>query len=159
MKGRGKEEWIKIFEESHKVSDSFQCESRSRLAYIASAIFGIDTYDSNMDAFMAWRAIEVCQAISSRTTFDYIKDLESYRWYLIMCHFPFFADRIDWGSSIRGAWWSSYEGIRFESCDLWLGDTQLCDEMVFDEEGWEDFISAVIEYGSKEYIVDIRAEE
>ncbi|HBO5586088.1 hypothetical protein FA071_04395 [Pseudomonas aeruginosa] len=158
MKGRRKEEWIKIFEESHQISDSFGCEIRSRLGYLASAIFGIGTYDSDMDELMAWRAIEVCKAISNRTTFDYIKDTENYRWYLIMCHLPFFADRIDWGGSIRGAWWSSYEGIRFESCDLYSGDAQMCDEIVFDEEGWDAFIKAVIEYGSKEFIVDKRAE-
>lgn len=149
MKDKSKAEWLTILSESHALVDSYNDEQTqtSRLEYLASAVFGINTYDGEMDGLLSAKAVEVCHAVSGKTTFEYIKDPDKYQWYLIMCHLPFFADRIEWGSSIRGAWWTAYEGIAFESCLLFDGDSQLHEPIKFTERGWEEFIDAVVEYG------------
>lgn len=149
MTDRTKEEWLRILKESHVEADDFYERETSNLAYLAGAIFGINTYDDEMDHLMAGKAIEVCRAISGKATFEYIKDAADYQWYLMMCHLPFFADRIDWGGSIRGAWWDSYGGVELRSCCLLFDGGSQINDVNFTESGWEDFISAVISYGEQ----------
>lgn len=148
------QEWLELLWHSHLHEDSMEADQTSRLEYLAKAVFGIWTYDGEKDEEFAGRAVEVALTISNKTTFDYIKEPGQYRWYLLLCHFPFFADRIEWGCSIRGAWWRSYEGIKFQSCSLWeispKSQTQLHEEMTFDEKGWQAFIDAVCEYAQGE---------
>ncbi|MFJ3117838.1 hypothetical protein ACIPI6_14985 [Pseudomonas protegens] len=146
MTDRSKADWFRVFQESHAESDEEHGET-SRLEYLAGAVFDINTYDGEIDHLMAAKAVEVCRAISDKTTFEYIKDPENYRWYLIMCHLPFFADRIEWGTSIRGAFWDSYAGVSFQSCMLFDHGAQLHEPMKLSDEGWKEFIAAVIEYG------------
>lgn len=149
MTDRSKADWLRILRESHAESDDFSGYRTSNLEYLAGAIFGINTYDGGMDHLMAGKAIEVCRAISGKATFEYIKNAGDYQWYLVMCHLPFFAERINWGSSIRGAWWDSYGGVKLQSCMLYDGGAQLHEPMNFTEKGWEEFISAVISYGEQ----------
>lgn len=82
-----------------------ECAPRSRLAYLADYIFTFTTYDDDVSEIFAHYAVEVCEAITNKATFEYIKDPERYRWFLLMCNMPFFAERIDWGTSVRGAFW------------------------------------------------------
>ncbi len=117
------------------------CAPESRLEYLGDHIFDFTTYDGEMSALFARKAVEVCDAINARTTFDYIKDPENYRWYLLMCNMPFFASKLEWGTSVRGAWWN--HTITFQSCGLWQGDEQLADEMKFTGEEWAQFTAAI----------------
>jgi len=123
----------------------------SRLVYLSDHIFDFTTYDSEMAELFARRALEVCAAISGRTTFDYIKDAEQYRWYLVMCNMPFFADKIIWGTSVRGAWWDTppNDKIKFSSCGLWVDGHQFSDTLEFTQDQWTTFISAVLAFGAK----------
>jgi hypothetical protein len=59
-----------------------------------------------------------------------------------MCNMPFFADRLEWGTSIRGAWWSSKS---LASCGLWDGDKQLL-ELNFAPGEWDEFARALVEF-------------
>lgn len=124
----------------------------SRLEYLSRNIFDFTTYDGSMDVLFARKAVEVCGAISAKTTFDYIKDQENYHWYLLMCNIPFFAERIEWGTSIRGAWWGAYPGkpIELASCGLWDGYQQLTDTLRFSDEEWAQFIQAIVEFATPE---------
>lgn len=115
----------------------------TRLEYLSQNIFDFTTYDGEMDKIFAAKAVEVCNAITESTTFEYIKDQENYRWYLMMCNTVFFADRLDWGTSIRGAWWDYH--IKLESCGLWEDGKQLR-EINFTQTKWKEFIKAVIEF-------------
>lgn len=153
MSDRSKADWLRIFEESRADSEDEHGET-SRLEYLAGAVFDINTYDGEMDEQLARKAVEVCRAISDRSTFEYIEDPENYRWYLIMCHLPFFAERITWGTSIRGAFWDSYGGVDFESCMIFDGGNQLHEPMEFTENGWKEFIAAVISYGEQDDMAD-----
>lgn len=124
------------------------CESASRLEYLSDHIFDFTTYDGEMAELFAAKALEVCAAISAGKTFEYIKDAEQYRWYLVMCNMPFFADRLEWGTSIRGAWWQ-YEDTVFSSCGLWVGSEQLAETITFTAGQWRNFIDAVLAFARK----------
>ena len=122
----------------------------SRLEFLGEHVFDFTTYDATRSADFARRAVEVCAAITEKKTFDYIKDKGRYTWFLIMCNMPFFAGKIEWGSSIRGAWWGGTADGWFEvrSCGLWIGDDQLLEPLRLDRNEWEKFVSAVASFAS-----------
>jgi hypothetical protein len=131
-------------------------DEMSRYEYLCDNIFQIDTYDSELSNEFGRMAVEVCEAINNGTTFDYIKDDANRRWYTIMCNLPFFADRITWGTSIRGAFWATgYENgdptmqIVYSSCGLFDGEDQVTD-FTFTLEQWHEFIAAVVAFGRGE---------
>jgi hypothetical protein len=117
-------------------------ESRveSKLEWVSDYIFGFTTYDSAKSELFAANALAVCDAISNGETFEYIKDDAQYNNYLMMCNTPFFADKLTWGGSIRGAWWDA--PIKLESCGLWVKDEQIL-EFEFTIEEWVEFLNAV----------------
>jgi len=125
-------------------------EPETRLEYLSEHIFNFTTYDGEIAELFACKAMEVCKAISDGTTFDYIKDAEQYQWYIVMCNMPFFADKLDWGTSIRGAWWGDppHKKIEYSSCGLWLDKEQLHETMEFTREQWVEFIAAVLTFGA-----------
>ena len=127
-------------------------EPESRLAYLSVTIFGFTTYDDSLDVLYATKAVEVCAAITNRTTSKYIVDRSNYEWYVLMCNTPFFSERIEWGTSIRGAWWSAQNGkkIELESSGLWVDQDQLRDELQFSVDEWRLLITAVIEFAAPE---------
>lgn len=120
----------------------------SRHEFLADHVFGFTTYDGAVSVELARRAVEVCQAINDATTFDYIADPDRYRWFLIMCNMPFFASRLSWGTSIRGAWWD-HATTSLESCGLWSGSEQLM-KLEFSRDDWMDFIRALISFGAQD---------
>jgi hypothetical protein len=124
--------------------------STDRLEYLGDYIFDFTTYDGQMAELFARRALEVCAAISDKTTFDYIKDAEQYRWYLVMVNMPFFTDKIEWGTSVRGAWWGEppHSKIKLDTCGLWLDGEQVQAAMEFTRDEWELFIAAMREFAS-----------
>lgn len=128
------------------------CPPETRLAYLSESIFDFTTYDSEKDEFFGRKAVEVCAAINDGTTFDYIKDAENYTWFLVMCNMPFFWPKLDWGTSIRGAWWGARPGKPIElcSCGLWTGNEQLIDALKFSTDEWKRFIAAVVEFAHGE---------
>ena len=102
------------------------------------------TYESAAAELFAKKAVEVSDAITNGKTFDYIENEEGRIWYLLMCNMPFFADRIDWGTSIRGAWWN-HGGTVLSSCGLYVGDEQLLDAKLSGDE-WREFMRAVVAF-------------
>ena len=125
-------------------------DPHARLEFLSDHIFNFTTYDGELAELFAIRALEVCSAISSKKTFEYIKDQEQYRWYLAMVNMPFFADRLEWGTSIRGAWWGWYprKTTEYSSCGLWQDDEQLHETIEFTEPQWIEFIAAILEFAT-----------
>jgi hypothetical protein len=115
----------------------------SRLEFVGEYIFGFVTYQSDKAELFASKAIEVCAAISDQKTFDYIKDDDNCTWYLIMCNMPFFTEKIDWGTSVRGAWWS--EEITLDCYGLCDDGKQLSD-VTFTREEWERFLCSIKQF-------------
>lgn len=144
------EDYAALLEHSFQVERACQGRDISRLEYLSGSIFEFTTYESEMDELFAAKAVEVCRAITERRTFEYIDSRGNRVWYLMMCNMPFFADRIEWGSSVRGAWWNSYRGVTLElnSCGLWVGEEQITEGIEFTADEWERFIRAVIEFAN-----------
>ncbi len=120
----------------------------SRLVFLAECVFGFTTYDDEMSELFATKAMEVCEAVSSTGTLgtlQYIKDPDNYRWYLLMVNMPFFAGRLDWGTSIRGPWWA-HDDQTLESYGIFQGNEQVL-EMTFTRAEWMHFIAALIAFG------------
>lgn len=136
-----------LLEHSYQVTNEHQIQSR--LAYLGEYIFDFTTYDDSMSELFAAKALEVSDAISTATTFEYIKlSEENYRWYLLMCNMPFFAPKLEWGTSVRGAWWNY--AVKFTSFGLWDEDRQMLDELTFSQKEWVRFMSAILEFAKKE---------
>lgn len=123
-----------------------QMGDMSRLEYLADYIFDFTTYDGEMGELFASKALEVCAAISNGKTFEYIKDREQYIWYLSMVNMHFFDSKIDWGGSVRGAWWR--HSIEFDSCGIFEGEQQRTDTMNFTREAWEEFVRALVAFAT-----------
>lgn len=143
----------------HLLEHSFAVEAEDhhssalgRLEYLADQIFDFTTYDGGMSRIFARKAVEVCEAITTKCTFQYIeKSVENYQWFLLMCNMPFFASRIDWGTSIRGAWWDPKP---LSSCGLWDKRTQI-DKLRFSYEEWDSFMLAVVEFAKPDMIGEV----
>jgi len=136
--------YIKLLRDGFAAEKQFR-DVESHLEYLSDEIFNFTTYDSEIAELFASRAIEVCKAITERKTFEYVVDKENYKWYLLMCNMPFFAERTEWGASVRGAWWNA---STFRSYGLFDGDEQITDEIKFSVEEWEKFINAIIEFAN-----------
>ncbi len=140
--------YIKLLENSYQLAQVLEGYKFSRLAFLGEQIFGFTTYDSEAYELFGRKALEVCTAINDSETFQYQKkDKKDYNWYLIMVNMPFFTNKLEWGGSIRGAWWDLYGDNLFEidSCGLWEDDEQLL-SIKFNSEQWPDFIKAMNEF-------------
>ncbi len=139
-------DYLKLLEHSFAVEkETGGCPPESRFEFLAESIFDFTTYDSGMSDLFGRKAVEVCAAINDRKTFDYQKEADGYQWYLIMCNMPFFAGKLEWGTSIRGAWWDLHGNKTFEIsiCGLWENNEQILTPLQFNEEQWTSFISAM----------------
>lgn len=131
-----------------------ECAPTSRLEYLSDYIFDFETYDSSMAELFAKKAVEVCEAITNRKTFEYIAGPEGYLWYLLMCNMPFFSERLQWGTSIRGAWWeASSEAV----CPggFWVESRPMSHLLrLSGTEEWKEFVKAIIAFAAPEMTTD-----
>lgn len=134
----------RALEEGYQFQQEVHGDDLSRLEYLGDHIFEFITYDTEMGERFARRALEVCTAISNETTYDYIKDPERYNWYLVMVNMPFFTGRLNWGISIRGAWWD--DRIALQTCGLCLDGKQLEDRIRFTRDQWRKFITSMLDF-------------
>lgn len=143
--------YIDLLEYSYKTQKD-NGDSESRLEYLSECVFDFTTYDESISELFASKALEVCLSITNRTTFDYQnKSADNYRWYLLMCNMPFFADRISWGGSVRGAFWYITNAHYFSiySCGFWEDDNQIENPVQFDLKQWDQFILDMVEFASE----------
>lgn len=120
----------------------------SRLEFLAAYIFDFTTYAPAYSELFASKALEVCAVISAGKNFGYISDESNHQWYLLMVNMPFFVERLNWGTSIRGAWWD-HKDFELSSCGLWDGETQTLD-IKFTYNEWVAFIADLIAFGKKD---------
>lgn len=105
--------YIDLLEKEYNENNETDClKSDDKLEFLSRFIFDFTTYDSGKDRELASRMIDVIDAISKKQTFEYHRqNEENYLNYILMCNMPFLKDKLEWGTSIRGAWFS---GNRFE---------------------------------------------
>lgn len=142
-------DYLKLLEESYNEVKESDESLENRLEYLCDYIFEITTYDGIMSALFARKALQVCEAITTKTTLDYIENKENYKWFLIMCNMPFFSNKIEWGTSIRGCWWHSYEGIKLITTGIFINGAQEC-ELFFNEAQWDEFVHAMITFAKED---------
>ena len=137
-----------LLKRSYETQNEYHDREDSVAEYLSSYIFEFTTYDGDIDEKLIPVAIGVCDAITKRKTFDYIVNEDRYIWFIVMCNMDFFSSKINWGSSIRGAWWDVYDSkpIVIESCGLYdeKGDQIL--KLELNESEWGSFVKAVIEF-------------
>lgn len=92
------EKYEKDFDIAHSVFDANKYE------WAASHVFEICTDDGELDEIFVKKIIEVCRAILESRTFEYIEDKDNYIAYIIVCQLLYEKGWIEWGTSIRGAW-------------------------------------------------------
>jgi hypothetical protein len=120
--------FIELLNNNYKEAKDLECSPETKMEYAGSYVFDFTTYDSEMDILFAKNMIDVLKCILNEETFEYQK--EQYINYLTMVNMPFLTDKLEWGGSIRGAWfdnWQEYEvdGIKIEKQELELFIAQL----------------------------------
>lgn len=137
--------YLDLLEQSYKEENTER--ETGKFEFLADAVFDFTTYENTVSAMMARKALEVCKAISDKKTFEYISSEEGNLWYLITVNMPFFENKLEWGTSIRGAWWDLYGDKTFslESCSLFYsGEQEL--KIEFTESQWLELIMAMIKF-------------
>jgi len=136
-------DYLKLLEHSYEM-ERLEDADLDRAEYLSDHIFDFTTYDGEIANLFGQKAVDVCKAITDKATFNYIDDEESYKWYLLMINMPFFEKKLNWGTSIRGAWWDLHGNDIFElnSCGLYENEEQLLD-IKFNELQWNAFVKAM----------------
>jgi hypothetical protein len=63
---------------------------------------------------------------------------------------PFFTDKTEWGTSVRGAWW--VQRIKFESCGIFDDEDNQVPEIEFTQGEWKSFMAAVSAFSKLEVL-------
>ncbi len=100
-----KEIFDKMYSEAKEVDG---CPPPNKLAFLGNHIFNFTTYDGDIDKLFAGKMLEVIDCILNRTTFKYQEDENNYINYLTMVNMPFLCNKLEWGMSIKGAWFDEY---------------------------------------------------
>lgn len=100
---------LEIYERDYQSYCDIQ-EDTNKYEWAASNVFHIITYDGGLDELFVKIIIEVCEVILNRTSFEYIKDDDNYMSYILVCNLLSRNTWLEWGTSIRGAWFEVQGG-------------------------------------------------
>jgi len=148
-------DYLELLERSYKIEQEDKTDL-TRYEYLSEWIFDFTTYDGVVSDIWGKKALEVCWAITDSATFSYQKKSDhNYMWYLIMCNMPFFMDKLEWGSSVRGAWWDLYGDNTFEivSCGLYDSTRKQILKLKFDGSQWTEFIHATRRFAWRKFVM------
>ena len=87
-------------------------------------LFSFAVYDSDIEKQMVKDMVEVLRAILNGETYEYVKNPRRHKKYIHMVNTPFLYHKLDWGTSVRGAWLDNgYEYyIRLLDIDIEKGE-------------------------------------
>ena len=88
--------------------DTYFNEQQKKRIFLSDAIIGIVTYDDELSADYGNMILNTLIQIKNKTTLEYIKDRNNYKNYIISCNF--ICDWLYWGTSIRTAWFNTFDG-------------------------------------------------
>lgn len=81
-----------------------------RKMFVADRIFKFTCYDDDISLHFGEICTDVVKAIKNKTTFEYIeKSHQNYIDYIMVVNLLDWAHIIDWGTSIRGAWFDWFK--------------------------------------------------
>lgn len=102
----------KEFKEGPMMAQLDEGEVPSMHCFLSCFVFDFTLYDSSKEVQWSEEMLTVIRAILERTTFGMFREPASEEVYLKMVNMPFLQGRLEWGTSIRGAW--------FQTDDDWL---------------------------------------
>lgn len=124
-------------------------ETASGWEFLSDRIFDFVTYDDSVDRVFAQRAVEFIRSVTERNTFAVIDQSEAhYLWWLMMPNVVFFENTLNWGTSIRGAWWDvDKRRTKFADCTGLVNDQGKQELMIeVDTDGWKAFMQAILQF-------------
>ena len=96
---------LEIYRAQYEEQLDWYEDKKSKYEWAATDIFGLTTYDGDLDERFVKDILEVCKVILERRNFEYIEASENnYIKYILVCQLLDRLHWIDWGTSIRGAW-------------------------------------------------------
>ena len=121
--------------ELYKMWENMPCPPETKMEFLGATIFDFTTYDGDIDILFAERMIEVIECILNGTTFEYQSDRDKYVNYLTMVNMPFLVDKLEWGGSVRGAWFDNHKQYKID-----------CDRLIIEKGELCEFIKQLIEW-------------
>jgi hypothetical protein len=118
-----------------------------KLLYLGDCVFDFITYVDEYSKHFAAAMLRTLQRIQDGTNFDFIQaSEENHLEYLTMVNMPFLKDRLEWGTSIRGAWFDHGKeievGNRFDDTVFKMEFSQYIKELL---EWYNDPVKVIIE--------------
>lgn len=83
-------------------------EVNSKFEFVGDDIFHFVTYDTEVTEMLASKMLEVINVILQKGNSNYQENPQNYITYLMMVNMPFLKGKLDWGTSIRGAWFDEH---------------------------------------------------
>lgn len=107
MKLTTQEQWLEWLLKMQIAQISVLSEpADGRNAYeIVAAVLGIVTYDGGMDEILVKKMMPTLLTIGDKQSGGQF-DGNDYAWFCIAINMPFLHRRLNWGTSIRGAWYT-----------------------------------------------------
>lgn len=110
---------------------SQQNDSNNKYDFLEE-IFGIITYDSgdgSAQEYLINKILDVINCINESENYKYIeKSEQNYFDYITVCNLDFVKSKIEWGSSIRGAWFvfgfNLYEYVDYDYEQIYVEDNK-----------------------------------
>ena len=111
-----------------------ECKNRvvhelSKYEWAAEYVFNLTTYDGELDKRIVSDIIEVCKVILENRNFEYIKDESNYIKYILVCQWLNEFNWINWGTSIRGAWFEIDVYYDWKTKDETIRSKAIIDEL------------------------------
>lgn len=116
---------LDIYKAHYKEICSQHDDKYSKYEWAADYIFDLTTYDADLDEKFVKDILEVCEVIADRYNFEYIEKNDNYTKYILVCQLLDHFKWIDWGTSIRGAWFDNLSNDRkdiLEEYPIWFRD-------------------------------------
>lgn len=126
---------LDIFKKDFTEYCNFRPFQVSKYEWLAENVFYLTTYDNSINDMFGKKIAEVCRAILDGVTFEYIaKDESSYLTYIIVCQLLDSFHWIEWGTSIRGAWFEEQSFNNAHSRHILHYYKDGCEKLPFTEE-------------------------
>lgn len=119
-----------IYEAQYEEERTWYDDEWTKYEWAARKIFNLTTYDAGLDEAFVKTIVEVCKVILERRNFEYIRNKDNYVIYIIVCQLLNRFGWINWGTSIRGAWFES------TNSQNWDTDTTTHSKDILEELYW-----------------------
>lgn len=124
--------WDDYYEDNN---DETVSKSDLRLMFLSSVVINLTTYDDKIDLIIGKEIYEVMKIVFEKKSFEYISNHGNYVKYIKTINY--FKDWLEWGTSIRGAWFDYYgnsgdgfKGKYIQLMDYGFGEVELSEEFM-----------------------------